>query len=114
MGDMGIGSATVLAGSLDMIGVFQQQDVAIRIAYHCGSQVSAERGDVRRNEADAIALYERVESVLAAEIADGSLLPETQLPPEEGLIERFKVSRTTVRKAIQNLVERGLVEVQEG
>jgi hypothetical protein len=51
---MGIGSATVLAGSLDMIGVFQQQDVAIRIAHHCGSQVSAERGDVRRNEAGAI------------------------------------------------------------
>jgi GntR family transcriptional regulator len=36
------------------------------------------------------------------------------LPPEDGLIERFKVSRTTVRKAIQNLVERGLVEVRRG
>src|SRR6516165_433784 len=59
-------------------------------------------------------LYDRVESVLAASIADGSLPPETQLPPEEGLIERFKVSRTTVRKAIQNLVERGLVEVRRG
>jgi len=59
-------------------------------------------------------LYERVESVLAGDIADGSLLPETQLPPEEGLIERFKVSRTTVRKAIQNLIERGLVEVRRG
>jgi GntR family transcriptional regulator len=59
-------------------------------------------------------LYERVESILAADIADGSLLPETQLPPEEGLIERFKVSRTTVRKAIQNLIERGLVEVRRG
>jgi len=59
-------------------------------------------------------LYERVESVLAGDIADGSLPPETQLPPEEGLIERFKVSRTTVRKAIQNLVERGLVEVRRG
>jgi GntR family transcriptional regulator len=59
-------------------------------------------------------LYERVESVLAADIADGSLLPEAQLPPEEGLIERFKVSRTTVRKAIQNLIERGLVEVRRG
>jgi GntR family transcriptional regulator len=59
-------------------------------------------------------LYERVESVLAAGIADGSLPPETQLPPEEGLIERFKVSRTTVRKAIQNLIERGLVEVRRG
>src|SRR5882757_8143845 len=59
-------------------------------------------------------LYERVESVLAAGIADGSLPPETQLPTEEGLIERFKVSRTTVRKAIQNLIERGLVEVRRG
>jgi GntR family transcriptional regulator len=59
-------------------------------------------------------LYERVESVLAAGIADGSLPPETQLPPEDGLIERFKVSRTTVRKAIQNLIERGLVEVRRG
>src|SRR5260221_5910334 len=59
-------------------------------------------------------LYDRVESVLAAGMADGSLPPEAQLPPEEGLIERFKVSRTTVRKAIQNLVERGLVEVRRG
>src|SRR5882724_7153172 len=59
-------------------------------------------------------LYERVESVLAGDIADGSSPPETQLPSEDGLIERFKVSRTTVRKAIQNLVERGLVEVRRG
>ncbi|HLY88777.1 MAG TPA: GntR family transcriptional regulator [Acetobacteraceae bacterium] len=59
-------------------------------------------------------LYERVESVLAGDIADGNLSPETQLPSEDGLIERFKVSRTTVRKAIQNLVERGLLEIRRG
>src|ERR1700730_17337945 len=59
-------------------------------------------------------LYERVESVLAGDIADGSLPPETQLPSEGGFVERFKVSRTTVLKAIQNLVERGLVEVRRG
>ena len=59
-------------------------------------------------------LYERVEFCLAGDIADGSLPPETQLPSEDGLVERFKVSRTTVRKAIQNLVERGLVEVRRG
>ena len=59
-------------------------------------------------------LYERVESVLAGDIADGSLPPETQLPTEEGLVQRFKVSRTTVRKAILNLIERGLVEVRRG
>ena len=52
-------------------------------------------------------LYERVESVLADDIADGRLPPETQLPSEDGLVERFKVSRTTVRK-------RGLVEVRRG
>jgi GntR family transcriptional regulator len=59
-------------------------------------------------------LYERVESLLAGDIADGSLPPETQLPSEDGLVDRFKVSRTTVRKAIQNLVDRGLVEVRRG
>ena len=62
----------------------------------------------------AINFYEGVEFVLAGDIADGSLPPETQLPSEDGLVERFKVSRTTVRKAIQNLVERGLVEVRRG
>ncbi len=59
-------------------------------------------------------LYARVESVLAADIADGSLPPDCQLPAEEGLVDRFKVSRTTVRKAIQNLIERGLVEIRRG
>jgi GntR family transcriptional regulator len=59
-------------------------------------------------------LYSRVEAVLAADIAGGSLPPGSQLPPEEDLIQRFKVSRTTVRKAIQNLIERGLVEVRRG
>src|ERR1700741_2356262 len=59
-------------------------------------------------------LYERVEAVLAGDIADGRLPPDTQLPSEAGLVERFKVSRTNVRKAIQNLIERGLVEVRRG
>ena len=60
-----------------------------------------------------ITLHERVESVLAGNIADGSL-PPAQVPSEGGLVERFKVSRTTVRKAIQNLAERGFVEVTRG
>jgi GntR family transcriptional regulator len=59
-------------------------------------------------------LYARVEYVLAGDIADGSLPPETQLPSEDGLVARFNVSRTTIRKAVQNLVERGLVEVRRG
>src|SRR6202789_1785125 len=59
-------------------------------------------------------LYSRVESVLAAEIADGSLKPADQVPTEDSLIARFEVSRITVRRAIQNLVSRGLVEIKRG
>jgi GntR family transcriptional regulator len=59
-------------------------------------------------------LYAKVETVLAAEIEAATLLPGGQLPPEDRLIERFAVSRTTVRKAIDNLVTRGLVEIRRG
>ena len=59
-------------------------------------------------------LYSRVETVLASEIADGVLKVGAQLPTEDSLIERFEVSRITVRRAIQNLVSRGLVEIRRG
>ena len=59
-------------------------------------------------------LYAQVEEVLASNIADGTLSPGTRLPTEHSLIERFAVSRTTIREAIQNLIRRGLVEIQRG
>jgi GntR family transcriptional regulator len=59
-------------------------------------------------------LYARVERVIAAEIAAGSLAVGDRVPTEEGLVERFGVSRITVRRAVQNLVARGLVEVRWG
>lgn len=59
-------------------------------------------------------LYSRVETVLASEIADRALKVGDQLPTEDSLIERFGVSRITVRRAIQNLVNRGLVEIRRG
>jgi GntR family transcriptional regulator len=59
-------------------------------------------------------LYSKVETVLAGEITDGSLKVGDQLPTEDSLIARFEVSRITVRRAIQNLVSRGLVEIRRG
>ncbi|HTC75979.1 MAG TPA: GntR family transcriptional regulator [Edaphobacter sp.] len=59
-------------------------------------------------------LYSRVETVLANEIAEGALKVGEQLPTEDSLITRFDVSRITVRRAIQNLVSRGLVEIRRG
>jgi GntR family transcriptional regulator len=59
-------------------------------------------------------LYARVEDVLASDIANGTLSPGTCLPAEQDLIERFAVSRTTIRQAIQNLIRRGLIEIRRG
>ena len=59
-------------------------------------------------------LYSHVEAVLASEITDGYVKVGDQLPTEDSLIERFEVSRITVRRAIQNLVSRGLVEIRRG
>ena len=59
-------------------------------------------------------LYARIETVLAGEITDGELKTGDQLPTEDDLIARFGVSRITVRRAIQNLVSRGLVEIRRG
>ncbi|PQA74002.1 GntR family transcriptional regulator [Brucella oryzae] len=63
---------------------------------------------------DHAPLYAKVETSLADDISAGVLPPGSQLPPEERLIERFGFSRTTIRKAVENLVARGLVEIRRG
>jgi GntR family transcriptional regulator len=63
---------------------------------------------------DATPLYAVLEAQIAAGIAGGEFPIGSQLPTEEQLIQRFAVSRTTVRKAIQNLSDRGLIEIRRG
>jgi GntR family transcriptional regulator len=67
-----------------------------------------------RPPADPTPLYAALESQIAAGISGGEFPAGTQLPTEEQLIQRFSVSRTTVRKAIQNLSDRGLIEIRRG
>src|ERR1700759_5140388 len=59
-------------------------------------------------------LYARIEEAIATEIAQGEYRPGDQLPTENVLLQRFQVSRITVRRAIQNLVRRGLLEIRRG
>src|SRR6202021_1868642 len=59
-------------------------------------------------------LYAEIEETIATEIAQGEYRPGDQLPTEDALLERFQVSRITVRRAIQNLVSRGLLEIRRG
>src|ERR1700741_4176097 len=61
-----------------------------------------------------VPLYGKVEEVLASEIAQGDHRPGDRLPSEDELLARFGVSRITVRRAIQNLIQRGMVEIRRG
>ena len=59
-------------------------------------------------------LYYRVKSVLEERIQLGTLPPRSQLPSEPELCREFGVSRGTVREALRDLVEAGLVERHHG
>jgi len=59
-------------------------------------------------------LYAQVETSIASEITHGALPVGSQLPPEDRLMDRYQISRTTLRKAIENLVLRGLLEIRRG
>jgi GntR family transcriptional regulator len=62
----------------------------------------------------ALPLYASVEAEIASDVAGGRLAVGDQLPTEDELIRRFSVSRTTIRKAIENLSTRGVVEIRRG
>jgi GntR family phosphonate transport system transcriptional regulator len=60
------------------------------------------------------ALWQQIEQTLAAEIDAGTLRLGDRLPTEPGLMQRFGVSRFTVRQAIASLERRGLVRAEQG
>src|SRR4029077_8104051 len=66
------------------------------------------------NPQSAIPLYFQIEQELASLITSGALAPGSQLPSEEELVQRYGVSRTTVRKAVQELERLGLIEIRRG
>lgn len=54
--------------------------------------------------------YKVIEKDLFKKIQDGFYPPDTLIPREVDLMEQYKVSRPTVRQAIQRLVEKGILE----
>lgn len=59
-------------------------------------------------------LWRQIEETLVGEIAAGVHAPGARFPTEHVLAARFGVNRHTVRRAIAELVERGLVRVERG
>ena len=60
--------------------------------------------------ADRIPKYVEIAQDLRAQIEDGTLPPAAQLPTEKDLVERWKVSANTIKKAVNELRQQGLVE----
>jgi GntR family transcriptional regulator len=61
-----------------------------------------------------IPLHTQVEEGLLKAITDGTWQSGSKLPTEDELVERFAVSRTTIRTAIQSLIARGLISIRRG
>ncbi|MGW1496299.1 GntR family transcriptional regulator [Streptomyces sp. NPDC002402] len=59
-------------------------------------------------------LYQQVAAAIRQGIANGEFPPGAPLPSEAQLIERYEVSRPTVRNAIAALRSEGLIEVRHG
>jgi GntR family transcriptional regulator len=78
------------------------------------SAPSASEGATRLARDSHISLYRQIASRLETEIAEGRLKAQERLEPEQALMRRFAVSRITVRQAIDDLVQKGLVVRKQG
>lgn len=58
--------------------------------------------------------YAQLANILRRGMASGILLPGDQLPSEAQLCERYGVSPMTVRRAINTLVDQGVVSAEQG
>ncbi len=63
---------------------------------------------------DGLPLYRRIESDLRDRIRAGELAPGVQVETELELMERYGVSRATVRQALGGLIALGTLEVRRG
>jgi GntR family transcriptional repressor for pyruvate dehydrogenase complex len=59
-------------------------------------------------------LSDRVAIELGTRIVQGEIAPDTRLPTEAELCERFGVSRSVIRDAMRTLAARDLIEIRQG
>lgn len=64
--------------------------------------------------ASPIPLYYQIQRALLEQIETGLLAPGAEIPTEKELMERYGVSRATVRRALDDLVRQGYITRQQG
>ena len=66
------------------------------------------------DNSNSMALYEQLKLIVKDDIMNGVYSPGEQLPNEKQLCERYGVSRITVRRALKELSNEGLIEIKQG
>ncbi|MGF6629512.1 GntR family transcriptional regulator [Pseudomonas frederiksbergensis] len=66
------------------------------------------------NDLVARPLYEQIQADLKAAIEREEYLPDTRLPSEHALCERYDVSRSTVRQALNEMLQAGIIYKAHG
>ena len=72
------------------------------------TQQSSDNGDIVKP------IYAQIQEYIAEMILSGQLAPESKIPSEREFSESLEVSRMTIRKAITELVNEGLLERRHG
>lgn len=62
----------------------------------------------------AIPLYEQIVQDIEHEILSGTYNESRKLPTEKELMHKYDVSRITIRRAVSELAEKGLIEKKQG
>ena len=68
----------------------------------------------RLNKQSPLPLYQQLAQYLRAQIRQGTYALGAQLPTERDLMQRYEVSRNTVRQALDQLAREGLLERDQG
>jgi GntR family transcriptional regulator len=61
-----------------------------------------------------VPLYHQLKSALLRDIEAGRWRPGERIPTEDALIERFQVSKITVRQALRDLAQQGYIRREQG
>jgi GntR family phosphonate transport system transcriptional regulator len=76
--------------------------------------VSPAEGEGDLDRGSGIALWRQIEQILKDEIASGRFRPGSRMATEQDLARRFNVNRHTIRRALADLQENGLIRIEQG
>ena len=66
------------------------------------------------NPREATPLYEKLRSILRKQIGEGRYLPDQAIPSERDLCRQYHISRITVRQAIAEMINEGVLYRKQG